>query len=73
MGNIADMMLWHTKELLPDETLEENAIMINEANKCVLLLDPQGQGLQFIIKKHQGKIKQLKQSDDYLKDIRIVC
>jgi len=66
------VMLWHTKGLINNKTFEENAIIMNESDKCPLLIDPQGQGLQFILKKHEGKIIVLKQKNDYLNKLRTV-
>lgn len=72
IGNPVDIMQWHAKELPSDITSEENAVMMAESKKSPLLIDPQGQGAAFIIKKNDGRVLVIKQGDDYVRRLKTV-
>lgn len=72
LGCCAEVMLWRTKGLVSDGAFEENAIAMSEVDKCPLLIDPQGQGRKFLLKKHEGKVVTLRQRGDYLRKLRTV-
>ncbi len=67
-----DIMQWHAKELPSDSTSEDNATMMAESKKCPLLIDPQGQGAGFLIRKNDGKIVVLKHGEDYIRKLKLV-
>ena len=72
LASSVDIMQWHAKELPSDPTSEDNATMMVESKKCPLLIDPQGLGAGFLIKKNDGKIVVLKYGEDYLKKLKMV-
>jgi dynein heavy chain len=72
LGDPVQLLRWqHSSGLPPDEHSLESAVIVHNAHACPLLIDPQGTGLQWLLRAYaQRKLRQIAiTSDTLLKEL----